>query len=164
MGTPDSQPDGMPAPEQPDRVRVLLAGGLAIGLVGVVLIVLLASDGNAVEAPDAGCLREWNSDQDAVGFGVHLYGSHGYDRVQVTRLAKDGGPLGANDRGFCVVAFAALVLDSEPEAAAQYFDGRSWVPVSALPQGTPERLGALQREAAASANAALQVDGRLAPL
>jgi hypothetical protein len=154
----------MPAPEQPDRVRLLIAGALAVGLIGVVLIVLLASDGNAVEAADARCLREWNSDQDAIGFGVHLYGGHGYDQVQVTRLADDGGPLGANERGFCVVAFAALALDSEPEAAAQLFDGRSWVPVSSLEQGTPERLAALQREAAAGANAALQVDGRLVPL
>ena len=151
---------------QRDRVRLLLAGAFAIGLVGVVLIVVLASNGNGapVEAADARCLRKWNSDQEAVGFGVHLYGGHGYDRVQVTRLAEDGGPLGANERGLCVVAFAALVLDSEPEAAAQFFDGRSWVPVSSLPQGTPERLGALQIEAAASANAALQVDGRLTPL
>jgi hypothetical protein len=148
---------------RPDRVRLLLASALAVGLVGVVLIVLLTSDGNAVEAADGRCLRKWNSDQDAVGFGVHLYGGHGYDQAQVTRLAEDGGPLGANERGFCVVAFAALVLDSEPEAAAQFFDGRSWVPVSSLPQGTPERLAALQIEAAADANATLQVDGRLVP-
>jgi hypothetical protein len=157
----------MPASAQPDRVRLLLAGALAIGLVGVVLIVLLAGpDGNSgpTEAADARCLREWNSDRDAVGFGVHLHGGHGYERVQVTRLAEDGGPLDANERGFCVVTFAAEALDPEPDAAAQIFDGRSWNPVSALPQGTPERLAALQRDAAASANAALQVDGRLAPL
>jgi hypothetical protein len=154
----------MPAPQQRDRVRLLFAGALAVGLVGVALIVLLASDGNAVEAADARCLREWNSDQDAVGFGVHLYGGHGYDRVQVTRLAPDGGPLGSNERGFCVVVFAAGALDPELDAAAQFFDGRSWAPVSALELGTPERLGALQREALAGANAALQADGRLVPL
>jgi hypothetical protein len=157
----------MPAPEQPDRVRLLLAGALAVGLFGVVLIVLLVGrDGNGspAEAADARCLREWNSDQDARGFGVHLYGGHGYDRVQVTRLAPDGGPLGSNERGFCVVVFAAGALDPELDAAAQFFDGRSWAPVSALELGTPERLGALQREALAGANAALQADGRLVPL
>jgi len=143
-----------------------LAGALAIGLAGLVLIVLLAGQGNggSAEAADARCLRDWNSDPDAVGFGAHLYGGHGYERVQVMRLAKDGGPLDGTERGLCVVAFAAGALDPEPEAAAQIFNGRSWNPVSALPQGTPERLGALQREAFAAANAALQVDGRLAPL
>lgn len=98
-----------------------------------------------------------------IGDSGHLYGGHGYTDVQVTRLARDGGPLPADRRGRCAIAFASRTPDPEPEVAAQLFDGDAWKAVSSLRRGSPQRLAALQAEAIAGANATLQADGRIVP-
>jgi hypothetical protein len=141
-----------------------VAGALAVGTITLVLIVSLAGsdDREPAGAAEAECVRDWNADAQAVAFGSHLYGGHGYTDVQVLRLAEDGGPLAAGESGRCAIAFASGTPDPEPEAAAQVFDGRAWNAVSSLPGGTPERLATLQADAVPGANATLEADGRIA--
>ena len=138
---------------------------LAIGTVALVLVVTLGGSDrkDPPEVAEAECVDDWNADAQAVAFGSHLYGGHGYTDVQVTRLAGDGGPLPANRGGSCAIAFASGTPDPEPEAAAQLFDGHAWKAVSSLGRGAPARLASLQAAAVAGANATLQADGRIVP-
>ena len=154
----------MAAEGPPVRFRLIVAGVLAVGTIALVVILSLAGsdERDPAEAAEAECVRDWNSNAQAVAFGSHLYGGHGYTDVQVMRLAEDGGPLAANETGKCAIAFASGTPDPEPEAAAQIFDGRTWNAVSSLSRGAPERLVVLQADAVAGANARLEADGRIA--
>jgi hypothetical protein len=155
----------MPAEGSSPRLRLIVAGALAVGTGALALALSLAGAGE--DQPDqpaeAQCVDDWNSNPQAVAFGSHLYGGHGYTDVQVMRLGKDGEPPAANQRGRCAIAFASGTPDPEPEAAAQVFDGITWQAVSSLPRGTPERLAALQAEAVSGANATLGADGMIGP-
>jgi hypothetical protein len=154
----------MPAEGPSPRLRLIVAGALAVGTAVLVLAISLAGSGE--DGPDqpaeVECVDDWNSNPQAVAFGSHLYGVHGYTDVQVMRLTRDGEPPAANQRGRCAMAFASGTPDPEPEAAAQVFDGTTWQAVSSLPNGTPERLAALQAEAVSDANATLGADGKIA--
>ena len=152
---------------RPVAIRLAFAGGLAL-VMAVLIVVLLSVSGSkstSASPPDPECLANWNNDVGAVYVGQHLATAHRYSRVEVLRLADDGGELGPGQTGRCAVAFAAPGLDPEPQAAAQIYDkGRVWRAVSSLPAGTPERRAALQREASEKANATISADGKLAPL
>jgi hypothetical protein len=151
--------------EGASRSRLYFTGVLAAGLLAVVLIVALSAggeDGSSAPA-DPECVEAWNSDPAQVALGVHQFNGHGYSRVQVTRVAEDGGPLGEDEMGPCAVVFAADALDPEPGAAAQVLRRERWGPLSELPEATPDRLAALQSEAIDAANASLEGNGKLVP-
>lgn len=151
------------------RGRLIFAGALALGLVVAVAVVALSSgaDSADVEPADPECVSAWNADQEAVTLGVHLFGGHGYEDVQVLRLGADGQPPSPPESGNCVVVFASPTLDAELIAAAQYFTGKVWRPLSELPgPGEPpavdsQRLGELQSEAVGKSNSSIGSDGRM---
>jgi hypothetical protein len=139
------------------RLTVIAAGILLLG--GVVGAVVLSGgeSGPEAAAPPPGCIERWNSDPAARAFGIHNYGSHRYTRVQMLLLDTRGRP---SERGDCGVVFAAQSLDPEPGAAAQVHVGGQWQAL--IGQGTSgERLGELQSEALANANATLGPAGTI---
>jgi hypothetical protein len=151
------------------RSRLIFAGALALGLVVAVAVVALGSGGDSVdvEPADPECVSAWNADEKAVTLGIHLFGGHGYESVEVLRLDAEGEPPSTPGEGNCVVVFASPTLDAELIAAAQYFTGKTWRPLSELPGrgGLPavssEGLGELQSEAVSKSNASIGGDGRL---
>jgi hypothetical protein len=152
----------MGAPESSSRSRLYFTAILAAGLLGVVLVVALAGGEDLESEPaDPGCVEAWNEDRSQVALGRHQFNGHGYSRVEITRVAPDGGPLGEGEEGLCTVIFAATALDPEPGAAAQVLRNGRWGALARLPEATPARLGELQSDAVSAANASLEGDGRL---
>ena len=139
-------------------MAVVLTAGLAVA----VLVVVLAGGGGASEGGDADarCLDAWNGDQTAVGYGVHQFNGHGYDRVQVLRVDDTGAPTESED-GLCAVVFAAGQLDPEPGARAQVQLDGAWTGFEELSNADNRTIGELQSDAVAEANASLTTDGRL---
>jgi hypothetical protein len=153
--------------EQGSRARLVLAGVLAVALVGAVLLVPLLVSGGGKQAAGAApadprCIEAWNSDHITQLLGTHLAIAHLYTRVEVVRLDDSGGPA-ASGTGNCAVVFASPRLDPEPGAAAQILLEGKWTPVSGLPGVDSQQLGTLQSEALSRANATLDTHGRLAP-
>ena len=149
---------------RPDR-RLLIAIGATVALVAMVAVVLATGGDSSGEAaaPPKRCVDAWNDDPDALAYGIHNYGSHGYERVQVTTLSAQGEEPPAGEEGVCAVIFGALELDSEPVAAGQVVvDGR-WQPL-ALQQGVDiNRVAELQTIAYGEPNSSLDTDGMLVP-
>jgi hypothetical protein len=144
-------------------MRLLLAGFLALALtVGVAIVVLTTEEAEHefTPAPES-CIDGWNRDPEAPStLGVHQYDAHGYNRVQVLTLSRDGSaPVAPGNPGaVCAVLFASNTLD--PEAAAAAFVRRSeWTPLSTL-QPTDE-LAKYQAQAQREYNAELQSDGTI---
>jgi hypothetical protein len=145
------------------RARLGVAVAAAVLLAGLIAVILLASssgpsEGGAAPAPDE-CLKAWNSDPQAIGFGRHNSLSHGYSDVEVGYMPKEGS---ANlstepDVGECAVVFAANQLDPEPVAAGQIHVERRWVPLSDSHE--PADLAELQSAAVGEANATVTRKG-----
>jgi hypothetical protein len=145
--------------------RPLIAIGATIALVAVVAVVLAAGAGSSGETPaaPARCVEAWNADPDAVAYGIHNYGTHGYERVQVTMLTEKGEDPGDGEDSVCAVIFGALELDSEPVAAGQVLVEGIWQPL-ALQQGVDiTRVAELQTIAYGDANSSLDGQGELVP-
>jgi len=144
------------------RLAIVLAA--TIVLVAIVAVVVLSgggSDGEASVAAPAQCIKAWNADRDAIAYGQHNYGSHGYERVQVTRLNEDAEEPAAGEEGLCVAIFGALELDTEPVAAGQIREGGVWEPISLRPGVELTRVAELQAIAAGQPNSSLTGEGRL---
>jgi hypothetical protein len=134
-------------------------------LAGLIAIVLTSSQGSSESGPAAPaplrCLKEWNSDPEAIAFGRHNSLSHGYSDVQVGYMPAEGAdsisrePAGNE----CAAVFAAEQLDPEPVAAGQIRDQSQWVPLSALLE--PADLAELQDAAVDGANATVTAEGEL---
>jgi hypothetical protein len=150
-----------------NRSRLLLAGGLAAGLVlAVVLIAVLRGPGPDREfaAPPPGCIERWNSDPAAVAFGRHQSGSHSYYEVQVLTLSGDGGTAvpPAAPGASCAVVFASSALDPEPVSAAQIVSSGDWTPLSRFSDFS--RLAELQAGAQSAYNARVTPSGTIEEL
>lgn len=147
----------------PDRTRLIVAGVLAAALVGAIAAVVLSrgEDGIEVEPAEAECVSAWNADDSIIRLGVHQFNGHGYDRVQVLRLAANGEKPTPPEQGECAVVFAAAGLDPELGAAAQILEGGRWHALSDSPDLEPSRLRDLQSTAVGGANARLEDDGTL---
>lgn len=151
--------------QRSERSRLLFAGALAVALAALVVginIIGGSEDPDPVRA-DPQCVSSWNSDQAALQLGRHQFQVHGYERVQVLRLAITPAEVEPSDRGTCALVFAAEQLDPEASAAAQVLQRGTWVPVSNIGSVTPELLGRLQSEAGARANATLAENGAISP-
>jgi hypothetical protein len=145
------------------RFGVVLAA--TVLLAGLVAIVLTSSQGSSEKGPVAPaplrCLKEWNSDPEAIAFGRHNSLSHGYSDVQVGYMPPEGadsissGPAGKE----CAAVFAAEQLDPEPIAAGQLHDQTQWVPLSGLLETAD--LAELQDAAVDGANATVTPEGEL---
>jgi hypothetical protein len=145
--------------------RLWIIAGALIALVAVVVVAALAGSGGdegAQAAAPPECIQAWNTDPDAIAYGRHNYGSHGYDDVQVTMLTPQATEPAEGERSVCAVVFGALQLDSEAVAAGQLLLGRAWEPI-ALQDGVElTRVGELQQVAAGRSNASLDGGGKLA--
>jgi hypothetical protein len=153
----------MGAAKGPARGRLIFTAILAAGLLTAVVIVAITSGGgdSAIEPADEECIEAWNEDSAQVAFGQHQFNGHGYSRVEILRVARDGGELGEGEEGLCAVVFAAEALDPEPGAAAQVLQDGRWVALASLPDATPTRLAELQSAAVSGANASLEGPGTL---
>jgi hypothetical protein len=142
--------------------RTAIAVGAALVLALVVGGVVALGDGSG-EAPSAPveCVEAWNADQEAIAYGIHNFGGHGYTEALVTRMTVAAEPA-EGERGLCVVTFPALTLDREPVAAGQILRDDRWTPISQLDGVELTRLAELQAEAAAGSNATLSREGVLA--
>jgi hypothetical protein len=107
------------------------------------------------------CLKAWNSDVEALNFGIHNSISHGYTDVQIGYMDERGAASLAIDpaAGECAVVFAAKQPDPEPEVVGQIHRGDHWVPLIRVLQAG--ELAALQRNAVADANATVNEYGKL---
>jgi hypothetical protein len=142
---------------------IIVGAGLA--LVVLVAVVALTGTGGGsdarAEVPPQRCLAAWNDDPDAVAFGLHNYGSHGYERVLVTELTEAATEPAEGEPALCAVVFGALTLDAEPFAAGQLLiDGR-WTPIANQPEVELPRLAELQAIAAGDPNASLDAEGEI---
>jgi hypothetical protein len=145
------------------RGRVALAAALLLGGL-VAAIVIVSSVGSSGEgAGDKDCLEAWNSDVEALNFGVHNSISHGYRDVQVGYMPEDGATSLSEDpeAGQCAVVFAADRLDPEPFAAGQIYTGGRWVSLNGPGLLGPADLAQLQSAAVAEANATVTRYGKL---
>jgi hypothetical protein len=136
----------------------VLAGGLAVAV--LVVIVSGSSGDGGGGAADPACVEAWNADQTQVAFGQHQFGGHGYERVQVLRVDRDGAPTETED-GLCAVVFAATELDPEPGARAQVLLEGTWTGLESLGDNNDRAIGQLQSDAVAGTNAELTSDGML---
>ena len=142
------------------RNRTVLALGAGLVLTALVGGAIALGGGSGEPAPvPAACVEAWNSDREAVAYGTHNFGSHGYTEARVGRL--DAGAEPAGDDGLCSVTFPALTLDPEPAAAGQVLRDGRWTPISQLPGVELTRVAELQAAAAGASNAVLAPDGRL---
>ena len=134
-------------------------------VVGLVAFVLTrGAEPTAARAADPACLGAWNDDPEALEFGRHQLGFHGYTQVQVLRVSEQGAPVDSGAGGLCAVAFAGVMLDSEPGAAARVQEGGMWQALESLPAVTPTQLLQMQTDAQKAPNAQLEEDGRLMAL
>ena len=151
-----------PAESDQNRTRVFVAAVLGAGLVVAVLVVVLAGSGGDSEAAaaDPACIDQWNGDDVMLAYGQHQFNGHGYERVQVTRVTRDGKVTESED-GLCAVVFAARALDPEPGARAQVFLDGKWTGFEALGNISDEQIAELQANAFSNVNASLTTDGQL---
>src|SRR4029079_1277667 len=112
-----------------------------------------AAQGSSKKAALEPCLKAWNSDVEALNFGIHGSISHGYKEVQVGYMPERGAMRLATDpdAGRCAVVFAANHPDPEPEVVGQIRQGDHWIPLIHVLE--PDELATLQRNAVADANA-----------
>jgi hypothetical protein len=152
-------------PTAPDRTapRVVILLGAA-GLLALVVAGVAISGGGGGgggETAPSRCIEGWNGSRDAIAYGRHNYGSHGYDRVQVTMLTEAAQEPATEADGVCAVVFGALSLDTEPTAAGQLLVDDEWLPLSLQPEVALNRVAQLQATAAAEPNASLTGEGTL---
>lgn len=164
MGTEEaSGPEPSADPSRRDP-RLAIAVGGAVALAAIVAVVALSggsSGDEAAAAPPERCMEGWNADPEARAFGQHNYGSHGYERVQVTRLTEQADELPAGEEGVCAVVFGALQLDTEPFAAGQLLIEGVWRPIALQPEVDLNRVAELQTIAEGQPNASLTGEGVL---
>jgi hypothetical protein len=151
------------------RGRVAIAVVSAIVLIGIIVVVSVASgggdsDGRAEVAAPSRCIRAWNADPAALSYGRHNFSFHLYKGALVTFLSETGEEVGPDEGGLCAVIFPSQALDPEPFAAGQVLKGRSWLPISGLEGIELGRLAELQVTAAGSPNTTLDASGELAAL
>lgn len=134
-------------------------------LAGLTAIILTSSgssteEGTAAPAP-LRCLKEWNSDPQAIAFGRHNSVSHGYSDVQVGRMPQEGSTSLSSEPGAgeCAAVFAAEQLDPEPEAAGEIQLDGEWIPLSSLLETAA--LAELQSAGVDGANATVTAEGEL---
>ena len=120
-----------------------------------------AAQGSSKKAALEPCLKAWNSDVEALNFGIHNSISHGYKEVQVGYMPERGATRLATDpdAGRCAVVFAANHPDPEPEVVGQIRQGDHWIPLIHVLE--PDELATLQRNAVADANATVNQYGKL---
>jgi len=149
-----------------DRARLAIAAGAAIVLAGIVAVVALGSgdDEQAVAAASPRCLEAWSSDEAAKAYGRHNFNFHLYTGALVTFLSRDGAEVGEDVDGLCAVIFPSEALDTEPFAAGQALEGRTWVPISQIEGIELTRVAELQALAAQSPNTSLDTSGVLTAL
>jgi hypothetical protein len=152
-------------PGDSSRARLIFAGAAAAVLAAAIVVVAIGSSGSTeesevAEAPEE-CVRAWNDDPAALGYGRHNSVSHAYLEVQATRLAADGTEPPDPEDGLCAMVFARTSLDPEPVAAAMVLRGREWVPLSSQEGVEADRLAELQSDALGLANADLEADGSI---
>jgi hypothetical protein len=155
-------------PQEGQRARLFLAGGLAaILLIVVVVVVILSSGGEEREfdPASADCIAAWNDDPRAVSLGRHQLVGHGYFYVEVTTLSKDGATeLESGDpAGACAMVFAASTFARERSSVAMLNKPPAgWIPLNRFQ--SPDRLAELQDEAQSTYNAYLEDDGTITSL
>lgn len=111
-----------------------------------------SGDGSASAASHAeltSCASRFNAERAAVG-GTHAYVEHQTQRALVTVVEHEGSET-------CAVVFAVSEQDSEFGTVGELATLRGWLPMQ-FAGGDAE---ALQRRAAAEANATLAPDGTL---
>ena len=150
------------------RARLLVAGGATALLIAIVVAVVVfggtdSEAERAVFAPSPECMSAWNEDQAATTYGRHNFNFHLYEGALVTFLDLQADEVEEGE-GDCAVVFPSRVLDSEPIAAGQIYDGRRWKPISSLAGVELTRVAELQVAAAEAPNAALDGTGQLADL
>ena len=145
------------------RVAIALGGTIALAAVVVAVVLTGGSGDEASAAIPSECVEAWNADPQALAYGQHNYGSHGYDRVQVTRLTEEAETPTGDDQGLCTVIFGALELDTEPIAAGEVRVEGAWQPISLRPGVELTRVAELQAIAVGEANSSLTGEGRLQP-
>jgi hypothetical protein len=164
---PAAMPEETP-PQDGQRARLFLAGGLAAILVIAVVVVLILSGGGEerdFDPASADCVAAWNDDPRAVSLGRHQLVGHGYFYVEVTTLSMDGAAeLPAGDpAGACAMVFAASTFARERASVALlHKPAAGWIPLNRFQ--SPERLSALQDEAQRTYNAHLEDDGTITSL
>jgi hypothetical protein len=145
--------------------RVLFAAAAGAMLATVVAVVAISGEDGGPESTslDVSCVEDWNDDEAALAYGRHNFNFHDYEAARVVHLSVPAGAEQGGDESPCSVIFPSETLDPEPEAAGMAFLGGSWTALSSV--GFDDvRLAELQAEAAASPNAALDVQGRLSAL
>jgi hypothetical protein len=146
---------------------LLLAGGIAAVLAGIVIGVLVFSGGEEQHEFDpapAACIEGWNDDPATLVVGQHQATAHRYSEVQVVRFSSPGVIAPTTDTTSpCGIVFASSSLDTELAAAALVQRPKAWTPLS-KEEVPSETLSDLQLGAQDSYNAVLQVNGTLDPL
>lgn len=157
--------DAVPNPGgRPERGRLAIVAGAALLLAVVVTVAALSASGAAEDDDPESCFAAWNESPSAIGDGVHAYQGHDYGPVLVTRVDDSGKvlPPGADD-GRCAVIFATGQVGLEPDFGVRVYSSGQWAGLYST-DGVPlEQIARIQRDALASANAALQPDGSLVP-
>lgn len=163
---PVSRVESAPS-EEPGRsgrgLRLPIIAVASLILVIAVVVALLGGrdDSSASLAAPERCLDAWNAAPDALAYGRHNFGSHGYERVEVAMLTEQAEEPAAEAKGVCAVIFGATQLDSEPIAAGQLLVDGIWVPIAQQPDVEINYVAELQAVAYGTANASLTGAGRL---
>ncbi len=156
-------PEAGTGPGRDRRVVIAVGGTIALAAVVAVIVLTGGSGDEASTAAPAQCIEAWNADPEALAYGQHNYGTHGYDRVQVTRLTEAAEVPAEGEEGLCAVIFGALELDTEPVAAGEMRIDGAWQPISLRPGVELTRVAELQAIAVGEANSSLSGEGRLVP-
>ena len=154
------------------RARLVIAGAAA-ALLAVIITVVVAtreSEDEPSELLSNACFEAWNEDALApVQDGTHAYSEHGYREALVTRIDREGRPVGLGDDSTppddpaarCAVIFASPQVDEEPDFGVRVYDEGRWTGL-VLADETPLReISDLQADAVADANAVLASNGIL---
>jgi hypothetical protein len=117
------------------------------------------------------CIKRWNQDETALGFGRHAY-FPGHDSRAGHVFAVRDPKQGLSDA--CVVVFAAKDSDREygtlgwfsssPNPSQTALPEATWQVISYYPADSEMQRIKLQRTGAEQANVALTKDGTIAPL
>jgi hypothetical protein len=150
-----------------NRGRLVFAG-IATALLTATVVAVVVSGSSGDDGPADECLSEWNDDPVALSDGVHAYEVHGYRATLLTRVDPEGnvvpdaeveGPPSQEQR--CAVIFASPEVDFEPEFGVQVLDEGRWAGLALVDRVPFDQIGAMQRDATATANTTLLPDGRL---
>ncbi len=111
--------------------------------------------------PPPDCIKKWNADQQARGYGRHFY-SQGHDAraAHVVNLDIEGTAL----KKGCLAVAAARDSDREYGTLGMFTDQTgAWQLISDLPLGSEQKLLEIQATGSDQANSELKDDGSLAP-